>query len=361
MDSVKSKAQDAAEFIKKNRYGICIVTGLIVIIVASQLFKRRAAIKRMSLNEDKCQAANAAENTIFVVLNGTDGETETLQEIFNKALCPGRIRVAAQNEKSIGAYDAKARRMKVMRGTRSYIENVRLTRSSTLFSKVRESYRGEKYVFTFTACPTMQLRDGWDEEGIRMHTDAPPKSVLSICPSGRDNVPGFPCADVHASSTALVISTAPCTDAPPRAIPALFFYSPCSVALGTSRAAVPSLTNAVSAAWEPAFLSAAFFCAGYNFVVPTSTLMLAAPPNSATISTHESMPFKRELFRPMPRQLSEFEENAGIVLEEGETTRCSARAVMGLSAHARPEEILVKFGSWAEYDRVLNSLTVGIK
>ena len=352
---VKTKAQDATEFIKRNKYGICIVAGLIGIIVATQLFKRRAAIKRIAVNEDKCQAANAAENTIFVVLSGAEGETETLQEIFNKALCPGRIRVAAQNEKSIGAYDSKSRHMRFIRGTRSYIENVRLTRSSTLFSKVRESYRGEKYVFTFTACPNMQLRDGWDEEGIRMLKDAPPKSVLSICPSGRDNVPGFPCADVHASSTALVISAAPCTDAPPRAIPALFFYAPCSVALGAAWAAVPSLTNAVSAAWEPAFLSAAFFCAGYNFMVPTSTLMLSTPPPQVVV-THEPMPFTRQLFKPMPRQLSEFEEAAGMVLDEG-GAQCSARAVMGLGANARPEEILVKFGSWAEYDRVLNSLT----
>lgn len=356
MDSVKSKAQEALEFVKDKKYVICTVAGIIVILVTTQVLKRRAAFKRIAANEDKCQSANAAENTIFVVLNGQEGETETLHEIFNKASCPGRIRVAAQNEKSIGAYDSKARRMKFIRATRSYIENVRLTRSSTLFAKVRESYRGEKYVFTFTPCADMQLRDGWDEEGIRMLNEAPPKSVLSICPSGKDNVPGFPCADVHASSSALVISTAPCTDAPPRAIPALFFYAPCSVALGAAWAAVPSLTQTVSAAWEPAFLSAAFFCAGYSFLVPPSTLVLSTPPIQV-LTTHELMPFTRQLFKLTPKQLSEFEEAVGIVLQEGEPVQCSARAVMGLSANARPEEILVKFGSWAEYDRVLNSLT----
>ena len=353
MDNVKSKAQEALDAIKEKKYVIGIVAGIIVLVVTTQVLKRRAALKRISVNEDKCQSANAAENTVFVVLNGAEGEAETLHEIFSKAACPGRIRVAAQHEKSIGAYDSKARRLKFIRGTRSYIENVRLTRSSTLFAKVRESYRGEKYVFTFAPCADMQLRDGWDEEGIRMLNEAPPKSVLSICPSGKDSVPGFPCADVHASSSALVISTAPCTDAPPRAIPALFFYAPCSVALGSAWAAVPS--NSVSAAWEPAFLSAAFFCAGYSFMVPPSTLVLSAPPAVPLLTTHEPVPFSRQLFKPKP--LSEFEAAAGIVLEEGAPVQCSARAVMGLGANARPEEILVKFGSWAEYDRVLNSLT----
>lgn len=357
MEGVKAKAQQTLGFVKDKKYEIAVVVGLILFVLITQFIKRRAALKRVQVNDEKCQGSNAAENTVFVVLHGSpESETEALSEIFNKASCPARIRVAAQNEKAIGAYDAKARRLKFFRGTRSYIENVRLSRSSTMFARVRESYRGEKYVFTLQTSSSMKLVDGWDEAGIRMLNDAPPNTVLSVCP-GRDNVPGFPCADAHANSSALVVSAASCTDSPPRAIPALFFYAPCSVAFGSAWAAVPSASS-VSAAWEPAYLSASFFCAGYTFMIPPSTLHQGNPDAAAALPTHEPMPFQRQLFKSMPKQLSEFEQASGIVFPDGErgSIQYSARAVMGLSNNARPEEILVKFGSWAEYDRVLNSL-----
>ena len=303
-------------------------TVCLVVVLITVLHKRKSTAKRLALSDINCKTGDCAANTVCALLL-TGGDTATtLENLFAHAACPSRIRVLVADRRGVSLYDARAKRSQFIKRDRRYTEFIRVTKSNNVFQQLKEAFKGEKYVITLS--PNCVFVQNWEQRAIDMIEAVEPHVVLVAPPvSGADNV-GFPCA--MNETPLLQIGKAPCATPPPRAIPALFWTAACSM----SKASV----------WQSVFhddnISAQLWCAGVRFAVP---------PKSIIHSQFPACALTEKALRIAHPRFSEYEAYCGVAFNN-EGVKCSGRAIMGLTPEARSEEILIKFGSWGNYEEI---------
>lgn len=323
MDVLRKKGEDIWA---AHKFLIAGGTACLVIILITVLQKRKTTAKRLALSDINCKTGDCAANTLCVLLLAGGDTATTLENLFAHAACPSRIRVLTSDRRGVSLYDARAKRSQFIKGDRRYTEFIRITKANTVFQQLREGFKGEKYVLTLT--PNCVFIPNWEQSAIDMVEVVEPNVVLVAPPVSSEHV-GFPCATPGTS--ALKIGKAPCSSIPPRAIPALFWTSECSM----SRAAV----------WQNVQhndnISAQLWCEGIRFAVPPTPIMRNQFPLVAVTDPAPRIPHPK---------FADYEMYCGVSF--GDKVQCSGRAIMGLTPDARPEEILIKFGSWGNYEEI---------
>ena len=326
MDVLRKKGE---EIWAAHKFLIAGGSACLLIILITVLQKRRSTAKRIALSDVKCKTGDCAANTVCVLLLGNGDTATTLENMFAHAACPSRIRVLTSDRRGVSTYDARAKRSQVIKGDRRYTELVRVTKATTTAYQIREGFKGEKYIVTLA--PNCAFVQDWDERAIEMVDAVEPHVVLVAPPVNGTTTPGFPCA--INTTEALKIGMAPCAAPPPRAIPALFWTAQCSMFRAGVWRHVADDHN----------ISAQLWCAGVRFAVPPKPIIYNQFPLCTT-------PLESALRTAHPR-FGEYEAFVGVAFDSS-GVKCSGRAVMGLTPDARPEEILIKFGSWGAYDEI---------
>jgi len=323
MDVLRKKGE---EIWAAHKFLIVGGTVCLVIVLITVLQKRKSTAKRLALSDINCKTGDCAANTVCaLVLTGGDTAT-TLENLFAHAACPSRIRVLIADRRGVGLYDARAKQSQFIKGDRRYTEFIRVTQGTNVFQQLKEGFKGEKYVVTLA--PNCVFVQNWEQRAIDMIEAVEPNIVLVSPPvSGADQV-GFPCA---MNESPLQIGKAPCS--PPRAIPALFWTAACSMSKADLWQRISHDNN----------ISAQFWCAGVRFAVPPKSIIHSQFPVCA---------LTEKATRIMHPKFADYEAYCGVAFNDDGSVKCSGRAIMGLTPDARSEEILIKFGSWGNYEEI---------
>lgn len=323
MDLLRKKGE---EIWAAHKFLIVGSTVCLVIVLITVLQKRKSTAKRLALSDINCKTGDCAANTVCALLLAGGDTATALENLFANAACPSRIRLVTSDRRGVSLYDARAKRSQFIKGDRRYTEFVRVTKSNTVFQQLKEGFKGEKYVITLS--PNCVFVPNWEQRAIDMIEAVEPNIVLVAPPvSGADNV-GFPCA---IQGNKLKIGKAPCATPPPRAIPALFWTAACSI----SKAGVWQRVS------QDDNISAEMWCSGVRFAVP---------PKSIIYNPYPEFTYTEPAKRISHPRFAEYETYCGVVFNDN--VNVSGRAVMGLTPDARPEEILIKFGSWGNYEEI---------
>jgi hypothetical protein len=304
----------------------CVVLLALVLLVSRGARAHRQRAARLLMTE-RCKHTGA--DTVFVQLHGPEEHAAgAVTRALEQAACPQRIRVALPS-----AGDASRHAL------------ARLTaRAPEARLQVRREFSGERYQLLLHT--RVQLAQHWDEELIKtLRSCAMPAKSALVCAADRVVSGGgsggsgggapFPCAD----AAGLLHTRRTAKTGLDHAVPALLWVS--------STAFVS--TAALQAAGLPGVAhpdaGARLWMSGVDFFAPPKALAFAL---DAALAPPPGVPPPPTDVHGTARSAADYGTYCGISAEHG----VSARARMGLLPDAPPHEVLIKYGSWQDYEHM---------
>lgn len=326
------------------RRSLLIALALVAVVLVTVFMaraKRARVAKRVRLEID-ARCKDTAADTVFVCLHGpvTEG---TLTRVFENSACPFRVRVGMPgggsrrqaNARVLDRYNKHA----VRQLGRSFEDQVR----------IGGEYRGERWVLVLHGEATPV--SNWDAVGIAQLRGLPPNSVLTASPlpaeaPGANNAGGSSGSSTYPAALAQqhgphaqVHAVRVCKPAPPAPKPVALFWTPaCAFSpAGAWRGMDPTDPSTGPRLWTR----------GINFYTSAVPLAHTPYPQPWSVSVDGVV--------DAARSVEEYAAFCGI--DFGPPTRVSARAVMGVTPGAKPDELIIKHCSLEAFEEKRSALT----
>lgn len=329
------------------RRSLLIALALVAVVLVTVFMaraKRARVAKRVRLEID-ARCKDTAADTVFVCLHGpvTEG---TLTRVFENSACPFRVRVGMPgggggsrrqaNAKVLDRYNKHA----VRQVGRSFEDQVR----------IGGEYRGERWVLVLHGDATPV--PNWDAVGIAQMRGLPPNSVVTAAPMSAAatgvNAGGssstFPAAlalqEQQHGAHAQVQAVRVCKPPPPAPKPVALFWTPaCAFSpAGAWRGMDPTDPSTGPRLWTR----------GIDFY--TSPVPIAHTPYP------QPWPVSVDGVADAARSVAEYAAFCGIDFGPP-AVRVSARAVMGVTPGAKPDELIIKHCSLEAFEEKRSALT----